>query len=121
MTSSTNDLSASGPTGVAGLHHVAVVSRDLARSADFYGRILGLTDVGEGPVPVAPRGRPGGLEEATGRWYGDPAGRPGSLVAVVERPDAPAGHPGIGGRHHLPLAVAVRHIRLPGARRLLGG
>src|SRR3954468_11437025 len=119
MTSSTNDLSASGPTGVAGLHHVAVVSRDLARSADFYGRILGLTDVGEGLVPVAPRGRPGGLAEATGRWYGDPAGRPGSLVAVVERPDAPAGHPGIGGSHHFALAVADRDILLRWKRRFL--
>ena len=100
MTPSTPDVSRPGPTGVAGLHHVAVVSRDLARSADFYGRILGLSDVGLGPVPVTPMERPGRLEEATGRWYGDATGRPGSLVAVIERPDAPEGHPGIGGSHH---------------------
>ena len=66
MTPSTAAASRPGTTGVAGLHHVAVVSRDLARSADFYGRILGLADVGLGPVPVAPMERPGRLEEATG-------------------------------------------------------
>jgi len=69
MTPSTPDASRRRPTGVAGLHHVAVVSRDLARSADFYGRILGLSDIGLGPVPVAPMERPGRLEEARGRWY----------------------------------------------------
>lgn len=106
-------------TGVAGLHHVAVVSRDLARSADFYGRILGLADVGLGTVPVAPMDRPGRLVEAAGRWYGDPAGRPGSLVAVVERPDAPSGHPGIGGSHHFALAVADRDVLLRWKRRVL--
>ena len=116
MASSTPALS---QTGVAGLHHVAVVSRDLARSADFYGRILGLADAGLGPVPVAPMDRPGRLEEAVGRWYGDPAGHPGSLVAVIERPDAPAGHPGIGGSHHFAMAVADRDILLRWKRRFL--
>src|SRR3954469_15936810 len=119
MTSSTNDLSASGPTGVAGLHHVAVVSRDLARSADFYGRILGLTEAGRGPVPVAAMERPGQLVEAAARWFGDPAGRPGSLLAVVERPSAPQGHPGIGGSHHFALAVADRDVLLRWKRRIL--
>ena len=47
MAPSTPDVSRPGATGVAGLHHVAVVSRDLARSADFYGRILGLADVAD--------------------------------------------------------------------------
>jgi glyoxalase family protein len=117
--SSSTPGSRTGPTGVAGLHHVAVVSRDLARSADFYGRILGLADVGLGPVPVAPMGRPGRLEEAVGRWYGDPAGHPGSLVAVIERPDAPAGHPGIGGSHHFAMAVADRDVLLRWKRRFL--
>ncbi|HEY9442790.1 MAG TPA: VOC family protein [Gemmatimonadales bacterium] len=119
MTPSTRDASRPRPTGVAGLHHVAVVSRDLARSADFYGRILGLSDIGLGPVPVAPMERPGRLEEARGRWYGDATGRPGSLVAVVERPDAPEGHPGIGGSHHFALAVADRDILLRWKRRFL--
>ena len=62
------------PTGVAGLHHVALVARDLGRSADFYGRILGLAEVGGGPVPTAAMDRPGELSEAKARWFGDPTG-----------------------------------------------
>jgi glyoxalase family protein len=107
------------PAGVAGLHHVALVSRDLERSADFYGRILGLAEVGRGPVPVAAMDRPGQLAEAPARWFGDPGGRPGSLVAVVERPSAAPGHPGIGGSHHFALAVRDRAVLLRWKRRLL--
>lgn len=119
MASSTPASPRNVSTGVAGLHHVAVVSRDLARSADFYGRILGLADVGLGPVPVAPMEEPGGLRGAAGRWYGDHAGHPGSLIAVVERPDAPAGHPGIGGSHHFALGVKDRDVLLRWKRRFL--
>jgi glyoxalase family protein len=106
-------------TGVAGLHHVALVSRDLGRTADFYARVLGLRDLGDGPAPVAPSGRPGTLGEATARWFGDDAGRPGSLVAVVERPEAPQGAPGIGGTHHFALCVADREALLMWKRRFL--
>jgi glyoxalase family protein len=110
---------ARAPTGVAGLHHVAVVGRDSARSADFYGRILGLAEVGQGSVPVATMDRPGRLTEAPARWYGDGSGRPGTLVAVVERPDAAQGTPGIGGSHHFALAVADREALLRWKRRFL--
>ena len=106
-------------SGVAGLHHVAVVARDLARSADFYSRILGLTDVGSGPVPVTATERPGQIGEASARWFGDPSGRPGSLIAVQERPGAAQGAPGIGGTHHFALAVADREVLLMWKRRFL--
>lgn len=106
-------------TGVAGLHHVALVSRDLGRSADFYGRILGLSEAGLGPVPAAAMDRPGQLTEDTARWFGDAAGRPGSLLAIVERPSAPQGKPGIGGSHHFAMAVADRDVLLRWKRRFL--
>ena len=107
------------PTGVAGLHHVALVARDLGRSADFYGRILGLAEVGGGPVPTAAMDRPGELGEAKARWFGDATGRPGSLVAILERPGAPQGRPGIGGSHHFALAVPNREVLLMWKRRFL--
>jgi glyoxalase family protein len=119
MRSSTSSSSARAGTGVAGLHHMAVVTRDLARAADFYGRILGLAEVGQGPVPVATMDRPGQLGEAPARWFGDAAARPGSLIAVVERPDAPQGAPGIGGTHHFALAVSDRDVLLMWKRRFL--
>jgi glyoxalase family protein len=119
MSSSTPGPSARAHSGVAGLHHIALVSRDLERSADFYRRILGLADVGRGPVPVAGMDRPGRLGEGEARWFGDPAGRPGSLIAVVERPGEPQGRPGIGGSHHFALAVANREVLLMWKRRFL--
>ena len=108
---------ARAPTGVAGLHHVTVVARDAARAADFYGRILGLQDLGTGEVPVpAPSG---GLAATPARWFGDATARPGGLVAVTERPDAPQGAPGVGGTHHFALAVRDREALLRWKRRLL--
>ena len=77
-TASTADRRA-GPraaTGVAGLHHVGLVARDLARTADFYARVLGLREVGDGPAPVAAVGRAGALGAAPARWFGDDAARP---------------------------------------------
>ena len=69
-------MTSSKSTGVAGLHHIALVARDLARSADFYGRILGLADVGSGPLPVSTKAPSGQIGEATARWFGGPAGVP---------------------------------------------
>ncbi|MDF1501685.1 VOC family protein [Roseisolibacter sp. H3M3-2] len=106
-------------SGLLGLHHVALVSRDLARTADFYGRLVGLRDLGVAPAPLADPERPGALAEADARWFGDGGGRAGSLLAVVERRDAPAGHPGVGGTHHLALAVTDRDALLQWKRRFL--
>jgi glyoxalase family protein len=106
-------------TGVAGLHHVAVVSRDGARSADFYGRILGLGNLGAGLVPIATMERPGHVSDANATWFGHESGNAGSLIAVVERADAPSGKPGIGGSHHFALGVADRDVLLQWKRRFL--
>ena len=91
MSTSTPSSSERAPSGVAGLHHVALVSRDLGRSADFYGRILGLAEVGGGPVPTAAMDRPGELGEAKARWFGDPTGDP---AASSPSSSGPARHRG---------------------------
>jgi glyoxalase family protein len=104
---------------VAGLHHVALVSRDVARTADFYGRVLGLRDLGSGSAPFAAPGAVGEIRDAAARYFGDAAGRAGSLVAVVERPDAAQGAPGIGGTHHFALCVEDREVLLMWKRRFL--
>jgi glyoxalase family protein len=106
-------------TGIVGLHHVSIVSRDLARTADFYGRILGQQELSRGPVPVAELGRPGQLTEAEALWFGNRAGSTGTLIAAVERPDAARGAPGIGGTHHFALAVKDREALLMWKRRFL--
>jgi glyoxalase family protein len=111
--------SARAGTGVVGLHHVAVVARDPARAADFYGRLLGLDEVGDGPAPAAGTTRPGQLGAAPARWFGRAGAAPGTLVAVVARPDAPPGAPGIGGSHHFALAVRDRAALLRWKRRFV--
>ena len=70
-------------------------------------------------MPTAATDRPGEPGEAKARWFGDPTGRPGSLVAILERPAAPQGRPGIGGSHHFALAVPNREVLLMWKRRFL--
>jgi glyoxalase family protein len=106
-------------TGLVGLHHVALVSRDAGRAADFYGRVLGLRALGRGPAPFAAPGAVGEMREPPARFFGDGGGRAGSLVTVVESPEAARGFPGIGGTHHFALAVEDREALLMWKRRLL--
>ncbi len=106
-------------TGILGLHHVAVVSRDAARAADFYARVLGLRDAGRGTAPHATATRPDELIDAPARVFGDESERTGSLIAVIERPDAAQGYPGIGATHHFALLVENRDVLLMWKRRML--
>jgi glyoxalase family protein len=106
-------------TGVVGLHHVATISRDVARARDFYADVLGLRDLGAGPAPYVSAHRPDQIRESSARFFGDESGRAGSLIAVLDRPDAPQGAPGIGGTHHFALCVDDREALLRWKRRFL--
>jgi glyoxalase family protein len=105
-----------GP-GLARLHHVATVGRDISRAIDFYGRILGLRDLGSGSAPSLAGGA-GEVAERSARWFAAGAGDSG-LVAVLERPDARSGYPGIGSTHHFALCVEDRDTLLMWKRRFL--
>ena len=62
--------------------------------------------------------RPTELGRDNAHWFGGTSfGSP--LIAVFERPDAPAGKPGIGGSHHFALAVADRNVLLRWKRRFI--
>lgn len=82
---------------LTGLHHVTLVSGDLARTVGFYRDVLGLTLVREGANDDDPGARH--------FWFGDPAGTPGTLVSFLEYPAMPAGSVGRGSTHHLAFAV----------------
>ena len=91
--------------------------RDLGRSADFYGRILGLAEVGGGPVPVAGSGDPGAARQrraGSGTTRDDPAASSPSSSARRA-----TGAAGIGGSHHFALGVADREALLMWKRRFL--
>lgn len=108
-----------GYVSLTGLHHVALVSRHLGRTADFYARVLGLGSQGHGLAPRVIPGPVPELESAPAEFFGDGMGGVRALVAVLDQPDAAQGAPGIGGTHHFAMAVADREILLQWKRRLL--
>ncbi len=95
---------------VQGLHHITLVSSNAQRTVDFYTRVLGLRLVKKTVNFDDPT--------AYHLYFGDELGRPGSAITYFEWRDAPRGHPGIGGTHHLALQVADYDGLLKWKRRL---
>ena len=102
---------------LSGLHHIGLVSRQIELTGDFYGRVLGLSNLGPGTAPVPTGARL--VEAGPARYFGDGLGGRTMAISILDRPDAPPGTPGIGGTHHFALAVANRDILLQWKRRLL--
>lgn len=99
------------PMVTKGFHHIAMVSRNVDRTADFYGKVLGLTQLH--------RLNAGASDPERYRLImGDRAGSPGSLLAFYEWPDAPRGRWGVGGIHHLALGVVDEGAQLKWKRWL---
>lgn len=71
-----------------GLHHVTAIAGDPQRNADFYLRTLGLRLV----KSTVNFDDPGTYH----LYYGDEAGRPGSLITFFPWKDAPSGRQGTG-------------------------
>ncbi len=82
---------------VQGLHHITLVCADAQRTVNFYVEVLGLRFVKR----TVNFDDPGSYH----LYFGDETGRPGTAVTFFEWPNAPRGHPGIGGTHHFALAV----------------
>ena len=82
---------------ITGLHHVTLITRDLARATGFYRDVLGLALVEEGQNDDDP--------DARHFWFGDADGRAGTLISFLEYPTLEPGTVGAGSTHHLALAV----------------
>ena len=95
---------------ILGLHHITLVSANAQRTLDFYTRALGLRLVKQ----TVNFDDPGSYH----LYFGDELGSPGSAITFFEWPQAPRGRPGIGGTHHLALAVADYDGLLRWKRRL---
>ena len=95
---------------VLGLHHITLITADVQRNAAFYTGVLGLRLVKQ----TVNFDDPGSYH----LYYGDSEGRPGSAVTFFEWPGAPRGRWGVGGTHHLALAVADGDGLLKWKRRL---
>ena len=81
----------------AGFHHVTMVSGDAGRTLAFYREVLGLGLVKK----TVNFDDPGSYH----LYFGDAAGRPGTILTFFEWKGMPRGTPGIGGVHHLALGV----------------
>jgi catechol 2,3-dioxygenase-like lactoylglutathione lyase family enzyme len=82
---------------LTGVHHITLISRDLARTTAFYRDLLGLTLVRESVNDDDP--------DARHFWFGDAGGTPGTLISFLEYPAMEPGVVGAGSTHHLALAV----------------
>jgi glyoxylase I family protein len=80
-----------------GLHHVTVISADLARTTAFYRDLLGLALVDEAVNDDEPSNRR--------FWFGGGDGAPGTLVSFLEYPSLPPGVVGTGSTHHFAFIV----------------
>jgi len=82
---------------ITGLHHVTAICREGERTIAFYRDLLGLALVADDENP----------DDAGARrlLFGDADGRPGTLVTLLEYPEAGAGRPGAGATHHFALAI----------------
>lgn len=85
------------PLVTKGFHHITMVSRDARRTLAFYGDVLGLGLVKK----TVNFDDPG----ACHLYFGDEAGRPGTILTFFEWPHAGRGRWGVGGIHHLALGV----------------
>lgn len=103
-------LSPPPPPQTPGFHHITLVTTKARRSAAFYGDVLGLDLVHE---------ETGGSPEVSYRMvFGRNGGQPGSLVEILEQPQASPGSFGVGGVHHLALGVPDVEAQLRWKRRL---
>lgn len=94
----------------AGFHHVTMVAANARRTLAFYREVLGFALVKQ----TVNFDDPGSYH----LYFGDPTGRPGTILTFFEWPHAEQGHPGVGGVHHIALGVATADAQLKWKRRL---
>jgi len=95
---------------ILGIHHITIVTANAQRNVDFYTRVLGLRLVKK----TVNFDDPGSYH----LYYGDETGRPGTAITFFEWPNAPRGRWGVGGTHHVAMAVRDYDGLLKWKRRL---
>ena len=93
-----------------GFHHITMVSTDARRTMRFYGGLLGL--------PLVKRTVNFDDPSSYHLYFGEGEGAPGTILTFFEWPRAARGGWGVGGVHHLALAVGTPEAQLMWKRRL---
>ncbi len=114
------------PLATPGFHHVGFVAAEADRTLRFYEELLGLRSLDPGPLDAFHPPELGGEEPPGpghrtllfGGGFGDRTGAPGSLISVRVAPGVRRGRWGVGGIHHLALAVKDEDALLRWKRRL---
>ncbi len=97
----------------AGMHHITAIGSDVAATDAFYSGLLGMRRVKKTKNFDDP---------ASAHWYwGDQAGRPGTLVTYFERDAAREAHAriGTGQTHHFAFAVKDADEQMAWRERLM--
>lgn len=87
---------------ITGVHHVTLISADLARTTAFYRDVLGLALAREAVNDDDPGARH--------FWFSTDAGDPpaaGTIISFLEYPAMAPGVQGTGATHHLALSVGT--------------
>jgi glyoxalase family protein len=95
---------------VTGIHHITLACKNAQRTVDFYTRVLGQRLVKK----TVNFDDPGSYH----LYFGDPKGKPGSIITFFEWPHLAKGQPGIGGTHHFAIEVESYAGLLRWKRRL---
>lgn len=102
------------PFELGGLHHLALVCSDMARTVDFYQRVLGLRLVKTVELPLG-MGQHFFLDMGNGDtlaffWFPDgPDSAPG-IAAPIARPDNGESLSAVGSMNHVAFQVAPERI-----------
>ena len=88
---------------LAGMHHVSALSAHIARSHDFYTRVLGLRPL----IKTVNQDDPGMYH----LFFGDGAGTPGSDMTVFDLPHAAQEHRGNNS-----ISLTTFRVDVPGAK-----
>jgi glyoxalase family protein len=97
---------------IRGLHHITLICADVQRSLEFYRGVLGMRLVKQTV----------NTDDSSARhlFFGDEAGRPGTMVTCLEYPDLHEGSVGRGSTHHFALSVGTDEELAGWAEYLLG-
>jgi glyoxalase family protein len=101
------------PEPIVGLHHVTAIASDPQRNLDFYTEVLGLRLVKQ----TVNFDDPGSYHF----YFGDDAGRPGTILTFFPWPHASRGHKGVGEVTQTAFSVPLASVDFWEKRLIEGG
>lgn len=107
-------MSSDRPFELGGVHHLALVCRDMARTVDFYTKVLGMPLVKTIDLPMG-MGQHfffdcGGGDQVAFFWFADAPGHAPGIAAPSARPDTGDARSAMGSMNHVAFKVPADRI-----------